>query len=93
MVAVLLFREAQWPSHRAPSLATQLIIMVAVFLSIPAQSQSSTPKCIPIKLPILPLILKAAVSSSWVAQWPSHRAPSVGTQLHMAAVSMFRVAQ
>ena len=23
----------------------------------------------------------AAVSSSWVAQWPSHRAPSVGTQL------------
>ena len=36
----------------------------------------------------------AAVSMSRVAQWPSHRAPSVGIELvYMAAVSMSRVAQ
>ena len=99
MAAVSMWGEAQWPSHRAPSVGTQLTLIglmgdiggrAAVSLSMVAQSQSSTPKCIPIEQHYMEMgVIGAAVSSSLVGQSPCHRAPSLATQfLGMEAVSM-----
>ena len=83
VAAVSSSRVAQWPSHRAPSVGTQLIaIEVAVAVvssSMVAQWPSHRAPSVGTQQWL------AVVSSSRVAQWPSHRAPSVGTQLKTTA--------
>ena len=74
----------QWPSHRAPSVGTQLQILdkAAVSLSLMAQSRLCLPQSPG------PQHIKVEVSMSRVAQWPSHRVPSVGTQLFMCVLML-----
>ena len=98
---------AQWPSHRAPSVGSQLH-MAAVSMSLLARSRSLCPRSQATQLMAIMAAVSmslmamsrlrlprsvgiehymeqglAAVSPSVPAQWPSHRAPSVGTQLQM----------
>ena len=76
--------QMQWPSHRAPSVGTQLQILdkAAVSLSLMAQSRLCLPQSPGTQH------IKVEVSMSRVAQWPSHRVPSVGTQLQMCVLML-----
>ena len=76
--------QMQWPSHRAPSVGTQLQILdkAAVSLSLMAQSRLCLPQSPGTQH------IKVEVSMSRVAQWPSHRVPSVGTQLFMCVLML-----
>jgi hypothetical protein len=77
----------QWPSHGATSVGTQLNL-AAVSLSIQAAvSRSRLPRSLATQL-AWEGPSQEAVSVSEMAQWPSHRAPSVETQLHMGPMSM-----
>jgi hypothetical protein len=49
------FPSPPWETH-----VCLVVCRVAVLLSLPAQSQSSTPKCIPIKLPMCALMLNSS---------------------------------
>ena len=62
VAAVSSSRVAQWPSHRAPSVGTQLHIRAAVSMSLLVQSRSRVPRSMEMELPL------AVVSSSREAQ-------------------------
>ena len=81
---------AQWPSHRASSLATQLIAKAAASMSLErqAQWQSHRAPSVGTQLQVHLRVLGAAVSTSMVAEWKSHRVPSAGTQETLVAMSM-----
>ena len=83
--AVSMSWAAQWPSHRAPSVGTQLMDMAAVSMSITPVSRSRRAPSVGTQQ-----IMEdgAVVSLSSLEQWPSHGATSVGTQLNLAAVSL-----
>jgi hypothetical protein len=55
----------KFPSPPRETHVWLVVCRVAVFTSIPAQSQSSTPKCIPIKLPSCVLMLKIPNALMW----------------------------
>ena len=74
---VSLSLEAQWPSHCAPSVGTQLHGCMLMIESSHALMGDSH---------VLLVVCRAAVSMSRGAQWPSHRPPSEGTQLHLCVL-------
>jgi hypothetical protein len=94
-VVVSLSGVAHCQSSTAKCIPTKLslemgIIMgmdlAEVSLPILAQSRLHLPRSLEMQLTMV------AVSMSTVSQWPSHRAPSVGTQqTGMAAVSLSRM--
>ena len=78
--AVSMSRLAQWPSHGAPSVGTELALCVLMFKSShhvqPVWDSHMFCSCA--SRVVVSLLL------SMEAQWPSHRAPSVETQLMCA---------
>ena len=78
---------AQWPSHRAPSVGTQLTIMDMAAVSMSIITPVSRSRRAP-SVGTQQIMDGAVVSLSSMEQWPSHGATSVGTQLNLAAVSL-----
>ena len=79
---------AQWPSHRAPSVGTQLTIMDMAAVSMSIITPVSRSRRAPSVGTQQIMEDGAVVSLSSLEQWPSHGATSVGTQLNLAAVSL-----